>query len=297
MYMTVCRKKFRVLCLADWNHHRHGWSAVASHLVEKFHCDFGVDLYASGVFAHFNQMNQFIDRPWCAFMHVTPSDPGMVELLTKNEMWLRSLDFCRGIYVLTEYGRDFLLPFMPCQVEVLPYILPPMTTRFCPSEYVANENKKIYAVGHWHRRYDFFHKMPCSHHEKIMLNCMNNHDLGDVKTLPYLDGESYDSIFVRDILFLDFVDSSASTTLMECIASSTPVLVNRQKGVEEYIGSGYPLFFDRDDFQADLLHSDRVLKAHEYLCRIDKSRFGVDSFLQKIMNGDIYQSLPACMFD
>ena len=78
--------------------------------------------------------------------------------------------------------------------------------------------------------------------------------------------DQYDLIFKKNIIFLSLFDSSANTVILECIANSTPILVNRLEAVVEYLGKDYPLYYDNMNQASELVNSIRKIEeAHFYL--------------------------------
>jgi hypothetical protein len=62
---------------------------------------------------------------------------------------------------------------------------------------------------------------------------------GSLPAIPA--GDCLDHPLVQDgVVFLSLPDSPANTTVVDCIARTTPVLVNRVDTVTEYLGDGYP---------------------------------------------------------
>jgi hypothetical protein len=106
-----------------------------------------------------------------------------------------------------------------------------------------------------------------------------------VHEISALSNRDYDKLLQRSVVFLDLVDAAAVNTVLECIVRNTPLLVNKLPAVVEYMGEDYPLYYS-SLAEANVLVSDfeRIMAAHAYLKRIDKSRFRVERFLDGIGN-------------
>ena len=61
----------------------------------------------------------------------------------------------------------------------------------------------------------------------------------------YLENDNYLDLLVSNIIFCDYIDCSASNTIVECIATCTPIILNRHPAIIEYLGDEYPLYFDK----------------------------------------------------
>jgi len=290
------QRKVKIHCPADWSHHRHGWNYVVNSLKENLHNDLGVDFFTNGLYAKMISSNEFYEKPWIGILHLTPSDPGMGHNLENNKAWHRSLEQCHGLYTLSNHGRKFLEKYVNCKVERLYYPGTPGGPQFDPMRYEANMNKKVYFVGHWLRRFEPFFELK-TNHKKIAVRCSDTHIPSSIDTIQYLPPTDYDKIFTDNILFLSLLDSSTNTTVLECIKSSTPIIVNRLPALEEYLGRDYPLFY-QDLQEAENVIDDhhRIISGHEYLLRMDKSHLNIDRFLKDIAESSIYRSLKITKF-
>lgn len=286
-------KKVRVHCPMDWNHHRFGWNYVVGNLREAFHTDLGIDLFTNGLFANMISAQTSYEKPWIGFLHITPSDPGMTYHLDNNPAWHKSLEYCRGLFTLSAYGAKYLRQHVRCPVESVYYCIPPGEVRFDPT----NEPQKVYFIGHWLRDFDAFFRLRCPQ-EKILPRCVvNTAPPPDIKVVDYLAGEKYDQIFTNSIIFLSLTDASANTTILECIRSNTPIVVNRLPGIVEYLGADYPLLYEGIEQAEEFLRSPKQIAAgHEYLKNMNKSHLSIDSLMSDIADSEIYRSLPKVRF-
>ena len=105
-----------------------------------------------------------------------------------------------------------------------------------------------------------------------------------VQVLEHLSDSEYDLLLGQNIVFLDLIDASAVNTLVECVVRNTPLLVNRLPAIEEILGSDYPLYYSsyRDAKNKLCDMAVTVPAAHNYLSRIDKSRFSAAVFQWEI---------------
>src|SRR5262249_1493405 len=109
---------------------------------------------------------------------------------------------------------------------------------------------------------------------------------------PRKTNDEYDDLLTKNIVFLPLFDSSANNALIECIVRNTPVVVNRLPAVEEYIGAGYPLYFDDLKHASALLGDfEAILRATKYLEQLDKRKFTKEYFRNSFCSSKIYRSL------
>ena len=111
------------------------------------------------------------------------------------------------------------------------------------------------------------------------------------KIFEYVDNHMYDTLLTKNIVFLNLVDGSAINTLLECVIRNTPVIVNRHPAVVEVLGDDYPLYYIIPEGATlpfpsvhDLLNRPgAILEAHQYLTKIDKTPFMIETFTRDLM--------------
>jgi hypothetical protein len=122
-----------------------------------------------------------------------------------------------------------------------------------------------------------------------------NFDTNDtVDFMEYLPNKEYDDFLSENIVFLKLFDSSANNSIVECMARSTPVLVNRLPAIEEYLGKEYPLFYNNlQEAEGLLADEENIKKAKHYLDQpFLKERINSSNFLNAVKNSSILKSLP-----
>lgn len=112
-----------------------------------------------------------------------------------------------------------------------------------------------------------------------------------VKKMNNLEGEEYNDLLSKNIVFLHLEDVSTINTIIECCVRNCPFIVNRHPAVVELVGDEYPLFYRIDSTESDLAYffkinkqieqmfkdSAIIYKAYKYLCSLDKTRFHIDT--------------------
>lgn len=102
-----------------------------------------------------------------------------------------------------------------------------------------------------------------------------------VQIIEKLDDHEYDDLLSRSVVFLKLEEASACNTVIECIVRNTPILVNRIPAIVEVLGEKYPLFYDNLAEAGDFVsNASKVIEAHTYLKKLDKSRFKLETFLR-----------------
>lgn len=106
--------------------------------------------------------------------------------------------------------------------------------------------------------------------------------LGSVDVLSYLNDTEYDRVLAENVVFINLIDASAVNTIIECVARNTPIVVNRHPAVEEVLGKGYPLMYENISEVSSLMNVHTITRAHAHLKRLNKSKFSIETFLERL---------------
>lgn len=116
------------------------------------------------------------------------------------------------------------------------------------------------------------------------VNKLMSNNKSDVNILYFMNYTDYDKLFIDNLFIMNLIDANANNAILECIIRDIPIIVNRLPAVEEYIGKDYPLYFNSIDEISELLTDENIIKAHNYLKNMDKSRFSIEYFRNDIMS-------------
>jgi hypothetical protein len=152
----------------------------------------------------------------------------------------------------------------------------------------AGSSKKVWIVPHeYARERRDMEALAIDIYDRNGLEC-----LGDYEEWDRVTRFEYDELLAENIVFMDLYDSSANHAVVECIVRNTPVLVNPLPAVVEYLGQGYPLYFDSLDEAAQKLNEKGLVKeAHEYLTEIDNSVHSIEAFRASFLESEVYKRL------
>jgi glycosyltransferase involved in cell wall biosynthesis len=288
--------------LAPWRHHRGGWKFVCGLIAEYLHCEDGVRFIGSvedEVAEH-----RIITEPWVGFIHQVPKHdlkwfPDLERLL-KDECWKASAQNCLGLFVLSDYVKNYL-ESAGCKIPVARILYPaePTDRFFCLDRFLARSPRRVVSGGEFLRNFQPFFDLQAPGFSKQMLvhegfkwqGIVTN---DSVELLGRVNDEEYDGLLEDSVVFLNLRDAPANTTVVECIARNTPILINRLPGVVEYLGEDYPFYYSSlQEAEAKLQQPELIRETHQYLegSPIKPALTG-DSFLAALQNSAIYRSLP-----
>ena len=253
-----------------------------------------------------------LHKPWIGILHVPFDTPRWFECSVSPEtifmtnLWKSSLSFCKGIICLTEDLQKDLYCWYPNLATIAVKFPTDLNVKkFNWKTYKANP--RLLQAGDWLRRLQFIYEINAPSHEKIMLMKQNTalflqrevEAIGDyrndsVKVIDFISNDEYDGLLSSSIVLLWLYGTSANNIIIECIARSTPLLVNPLPGVVEYLGSNYPLYINSlDDAASILLDKDKIREGYDYLISNDQLRekLTYQNFFTSIACSDFYAKL------
>ncbi|MDP1620946.1 MAG: hypothetical protein Q8M08_01270 [Bacteroidales bacterium] len=301
--------------------HRSGWSFAVNSLRDLHHPGgILVDAFIDRTFAADAIRKASYSKPWIGFIHVPPHVPAWLNSVQTNEAifssaeWNQSLPFCRGLFTLSEYHKKYLEAKFDFPVENLvhPTAIPDLT--WSADRFLSNGDKKIIQSGWWLRRVTSIYVLNVKGYRKVVLmkpeanaeqhlnlelehlkrrEQVGKREIGSVEQTGFLSDRKFDQLLSQNIVFLDLFDASANNTVIECIVRNTPLLVNPIEPVIEYLGAGYPLYFNSlDEAGRKAEDLDLICEAHRYLTELPvKKKLTGEYFRQSFENSQIYRSL------
>jgi glycosyltransferase involved in cell wall biosynthesis len=295
-------RKLNAAQLAPWQHHRGGWKFVCRLIAEHLHSADGVRFVGS-VEDEVTE-RRIIAEPWVGFVHQVPRHdlrwfPDLERLL-KDEYWKASAQNCLGLFVLSTYVKDYLQS-AGCEIPVARILYPaePTDRLFCLDRFFARSPRRLVSGGEFLRNFQPFFDLKAPGFAKQLLvhdgfkwqSVVPN---DSVELLGRVTDDAYDTLLEDGIVFLNLRDAPANTTVVECIARNTPILINRLPGVVEYLGEGYPFYYASiEEAEAKLQEPALIRETSQYLSALPvKSTLTGESFLAALQNSAIYRSLP-----
>jgi len=263
-------------------------------------------------------------EPWVGFIHHPPNIPNWASIakhriqgLNKIPEWSKSLENCLGLFALTDYLAEWVRNEWKIDCDVLRYAALMPDNLFSFEKYESQDIKIVTMIGFWLRRYSSFRMLEAKGHRKVrplLVDDPNSRgmdhirvyekeeaasvswparDLEEVEIITRLSNSDYDDLLSKSVVFLDLLDASAATTIIECIARCTPLLINPLPGVKEYLGEDYPLYFESlEEASRKLQDSNAVLAAHKHMTANPiRERLQPQRFLDELANTHIYQKI------
>jgi glycosyltransferase involved in cell wall biosynthesis len=298
-------RKLRVVNPISWEHHRGGWKHVVQLITNHLHAPDGVR-FVSAVDDELYH-NGSIKEPWVGFLHQVPHQelrfPDLSRLI-HSQAWRESIKYCQGLWVLCDYYRRFLLDNdVAVPISKVYYPTQPPESEFAFDRFRRNRQKRLLCIGEFLRKYQPFFDLEVEGYEKVLIKhrFLDSQlrrqfvEVNDsVQMIEPVTDEEYDSLLANNIVFLNLSDAGANTTVIECIASGTPILINNVGAVSEYLGGEYPFYYRTLDEATKKLRDNALIReTSNYLKKLKVRKQLTDSsFLSALQNTTVYRSLP-----
>jgi len=301
-------KKFRIDTPISWDTHRGGWNYVVDILQSEFHTPDGTLLLTA--VEDVMKKRKPIEEPWTGFIHQVPRNnlPNFPDLerLFKDQTWLASVKHCQGIYTISNYLKEYLdSQSFPFPINFIPYTVDFEFQEFDYDNFIGNPRNVLF-IGEFMRNFQAFSDLKAEGYKKLLLvtETFAKSDIAMSPTVTMLDrltDKEYDMMLSRNVVFLNLFDAPANTTVVECLARNTPILINKLPGVVDYLGQDYPFYYSSLEEAAEKLNDDRLIQETvTYLQESpNKPKLRKEHFIDAIHTGSIYRSLaiPATQKD
>jgi hypothetical protein len=313
------RGKFNLATQPALLTHRGGWKNVLA-AMKPLHNENGVrcETFIECPFDWFRNINIKnksipITEPWVGFIHNPHNMPCWYDnpnsvRVEDDEHFKFSLNYCKGIFAMSEYHTQGLKSFFPKYSHLFESILHP----YSDEDFTEWQGGNIVlSVGWWLRKQTSIYKVALpkgyrrmklypykkdSEPYKLVRSKLEveaekfNVRLEGVEERHQLDNLQYDKLLNQSIVLMDVFDTSANNTVLECIQRAVPILVPRHPSIVEYLGADYPLYFDKlDDVQYLIPYANLAVSHMKKIIKSEK--LSLKSFISNIRKSKIYKQL------
>jgi hypothetical protein len=215
---------------------------------------------------------------WIGFVHLPlyiNKELNILDVFTlsKNELFIESLKYCKGLFCFSKEVAVFLQNKFGVSTK---YILHPCNLSYERS-FNINEfqkNKQIVFPGKFLRRFDLFEKVKCNYNKVLLDDRLSNSD--------------YINMLCSSLIINDYYNVTCNNVILECITFNTPVLCRYSEDIEEYLGKDYPLYFSNlNELQYKINNIELIKQANIYLKKMDKTKFSYDKFIETLYSINI----------
>lgn len=292
--------------------HRSGWSYVLDS-ISHLYADTGVifDDFVERTFLYkADWHNDYTyTEPWIGVVHHAPDIPtwyldnlqlwGMIE----SPRWLESLPHLKMLVAMAPNLQLWLqLRYPQLPVVLLKHPTGRPAIYWTPERFAQNPDKQLLQVGWFCRNTAAIYQVRAapdywlrkSHLRQTVVwvgyteqLCQTyfrgeEYNYGLTTVIEPQGDVEYDVLLSRNVVFMEVISAAANNTVVECIARNTPIVLNRHPGPLYYLGEDYPLFYDDISHVHELVTPERVLQAHQYLQRMDKTWIRGECFAEDL---------------
>lgn len=308
----------------NYGNHRSGWKYAISAFenIPVSQNAVLLDSFLEKTFLWEKYRNIVYNRHWVGFIHNPPNIPEELiyndqtpQTLLRSENFKKSLKFCQGIFVLSNYLKTYLSLqplFKDVPINVVYHPTENVIEKFTMEKFNTNTKKRVIQLGYWLRRkYSIFQldkpnnlckailpfddrmQENLKHELEVDHVTLSTNEINSVECLSQFKEDEYDKILSKNVVFLDLYDSSANNAIIECIIRHTPVLVNRLPAVEEYLGVDYPFYYSSlKEATSKLENCCLIEETFNYLKSSPLiEKLSKETFYQSIMKSEIYQTV------
>jgi len=280
--------------------HRWGWNAVSQLIIENFH-DEKAPVMLDSLIEHTYRVGRdkrmnfsifpHMKQKWIGMFHNPPygNGPSLGSLWEYNifNLYLDRefrgfMDNCIGLISMSKYwalktAELFKTTSFDVPVGFIHHPSGECDEKFNPD----NFKRQVIHVGFWMRNFESFFRLKTKYKKKLLQGpgsygtqpyylsrkkIKTRHEYQPYETIGYLNNNEYDDIMSSSIVFLDLFESTANNVVVECITRQTPVLVNPNDSIMEYLGKDYPYYyFSLDEASEKLEDEELMLETSDYL--------------------------------
>jgi hypothetical protein len=297
--------------------HRGGWKDILYNLKKNNIFNISSNIHFFDTIEIYFLLNNYIcNNKWCGIIHWTPNTPDYlniinIDIMFSKENFIKSLNNCIFLVSLSKYLTKYIekkLKELNKDIKVFTFKHPIQSIEkkyeWSYYNYINNDNKILLQIGQQLRKVSSIYLVNSLNFKKLWLS--GNKDIkysnylldNEIKYLNLdkekLDKnveiyytntyEEYDNLLSKNIVFINLYDAGANNTILECIIRNTPIIVNKIEPVIEYLGEDYPLYFNNIEEVPNLLNYEQILKAHQYLCNMNKDDIDINFFNKNIIN-------------
>jgi hypothetical protein len=252
---------------------------------------------------------------WVGIIHFCPNLPDFlfgenIKYLLSNEIFIKNLDNCICIVVLSEYLKIYIQNIFPeLRIEVIKHPIKNINNKFSIENFIANKQKCLIHLGYQSRIISTIFRINTSL-KKIILsgrkyNCKmiisrvkkenkfmkikNNDITSDDVNLKYFEkNEDYDNFLNKNICIIPLWDASANNSILEIIEMNIPTFVTKIDSTVFYLGVNYPMFFNEIEEINNIVNNERefyniIIKTNEYLKNMEKKELSYNNFNSEIL--------------
>jgi hypothetical protein len=244
-------------------------------------------------------------EPWVGIFHHPPcrhpqfvGQPSLPHNFSQTPAFVESTANLRLIVTLSDHLGSYWREVLPDVPQLTLKHPAAFTDRLFDGRRLGEKDMSLWQVGAYLRNTRAIHQVPpmrrvfrlkgwvppfASGMDDRLRRADAREEFPGVVHMPKIEPQDYDEMMAGRIVLSEYLDAAASNVLIECVVRHTPFLTNRLPAHQEYLGDGYPLFFDDISEVPELLEPERLLAGHKHLARMSKNDLTIGCFLDTLL--------------
>lgn len=220
---------------------------------------------------------------WVGIIHITPNTPDYLDIanvknLLKNQNYISSLPYCKGLVVMSNYLKQYIdLQNYDFPVTCIKHPVDlNVSNVYDVDSILNNERTEVIQIGQQMRYMSTLYRLNTVYNktwltgwkDESKMKRLLEHEMNmigepigsyDVNINYLPDAVSYIDKIKNNINVINVIDASANNAVLEMISYNIPVWINKHPAVMEYLGTAYPCYYD------NIVHLQAILNDPEQL--------------------------------
>lgn len=253
-------------------------------------------------------------RPWVGFLHALPDAPEAwrdllghtaeeVRRLFSTEQWRRARASCLGLATFSAWSATCWQDAAGLPLRHLPIPVAARTQKWSGEAFRAEPQKRLWQAGSGPQRRHAIDILDARGWSRIRICAGTRKDLEfharerqlllerHILSASQLDSaqrlgrdEIPEDLLLSGVGLAHYYCSSVPETVLRCLETATPVLVNPVASVVECLGPDYPLYYrSYPEAEALLADDDTIIRAHRHLLERQEAMRNLESAVAEII--------------
>jgi hypothetical protein len=329
-YVKKITSKFQNIKLIDnyymTTEHRGGWKTIIQYGIDNNIFDQVKDITETDTLLidcmesfflfqgkqNIDKINNRKKNSWYGIIHFTDDLPEFLDNISLKNVIINlkekshTLDNCKGIIVLSKYGKISLQKYnLGIPIYNLKHPAPKINKTFDVDIFLNNKKHIVIQLGQQYRICSTIYRLQTNKkklwlpgqkdlnvlksalmkEQRYIKHKINIHGVMVKYTSTFTE---YDNLLLNNIIIIPLWNASANNSVLECIAMNIPVFVTRLPATEEYLGKNYPMFFTLITELEYIINNDYLLhelykKTYNYMKNMNKNNIQLEYFYSELL--------------
>ena len=198
------------------------------------------------------------------------------------------------LFVLSEEQKNKIIDYCPnlkCKIINIKHPIEINTDKQFDLNILSKSKINILHIGKHQRNVNSFNDNFNNNKFNKILVGNYNEKKGSITYLKNLNNNDYINLLTNSVVFVDLISSTANNLILECIKLNVPIIINKLPSVAEYLGDGYPLFYNSKKELEDLICNFEHFKQYCVIATNYLSNINKDDLTQNYFNKIVFKEI------